>query len=519
MKDACGSIFSLGEEDGRKHGSGSEAPRCAKVKMETAFLDERRQGGNVMGLGNAIMEILSNIDSQFLGRFDQGLKGIPCVDPLGHAYLQAHIAFADALSGTQFCRMVVQKDLWMGKHHQQRIFFPLGQRFASVQLLVAAGRPKELIEGGVQALCLRLARMVSVGQQVSVECPEILGELLEEVEMGKEVWDQFLVVAILMNPTQSELGGQAVELRSIIAQEQRNHGRGGLGSVGRDCQSFLDPPSQRVCLCRQGPIQDGVELTLGVGLIGWQEDRKQTLPLSRDAKVPQQLEGKVVHLKDGIGSPLQHAKQAETIFARQRQVGGIQGVAEDMTLFLFPIDGRTGTVEMVPWATCQSGIPHGSTFRMEQLLVFDQQIGELSRADRHSYRVQEVQNIGLAHPICIVQRQDPCFDSGSKLTVVAGWKRRQIGLFVTGRVIFFFAKSDAVRAKRNVLHNHLFIAFKLSIIGQEVLLNLDHLDPVNLDLGLLIGFAVGCGLITFFFRGEKRRRFLWRECGGALFPP
>jgi hypothetical protein len=45
--------------------------------------------------------------------------------------------------------------------------------------------------------------------------------------------------------------------------------------------------------------------------------------------VSEQINGKVVHLKDGIGSPLQHAKQAETIFARQRRGGGIQGVAED----------------------------------------------------------------------------------------------------------------------------------------------------------------------------------------------
>jgi hypothetical protein len=85
MKDACGSIFSLREEDGRKHGSGAETPRCAKVKIETAFLDEGGQGGNEIGLGNAIMEILGNIDSKLLGRFDQGLKGIPRVDPLGRA--------------------------------------------------------------------------------------------------------------------------------------------------------------------------------------------------------------------------------------------------------------------------------------------------------------------------------------------------------------------------------------------------------------------------------------------------
>jgi hypothetical protein len=77
MKDACRSIFSLREGNGRKHGSRGEVPRCAKVKIETAFLDERRQGGNEMGLGNAIMEILGNIHAKLLGRFDQGLRMYP----------------------------------------------------------------------------------------------------------------------------------------------------------------------------------------------------------------------------------------------------------------------------------------------------------------------------------------------------------------------------------------------------------------------------------------------------------
>ena len=43
--------------------------------------------------------------------------------------------------------------------------------------------------------------MISVGHQVSVELPEILGELLQEVAMGEEAWRQFLVMAIFMDPT------------------------------------------------------------------------------------------------------------------------------------------------------------------------------------------------------------------------------------------------------------------------------------------------------------------------------
>jgi hypothetical protein len=43
-------------------------------------------------------------------------------------------------------------------------------------------------------------------------------------------------VAIFMNPAQSELDGQVVELGRIITQEQLYHRVGGLGSVGRNRQ-------------------------------------------------------------------------------------------------------------------------------------------------------------------------------------------------------------------------------------------------------------------------------------------
>jgi hypothetical protein len=241
-----------------------------------------------------------------------------------------------------------------------------------------------------------------------------------------------------MDPTQSQLGGQAVELRSIITQKQFNNGVIRLGSVGRDSQSFFHPLAQRVCLGRQGPIQDGVELVLGVGLMGWQKDRKQALPLGRDAKLPQQLEGKVVHLKDGIGSPLQHTKEAETIFARHRRVGGIQAVAEDMTLFLFAIDGGAGTARMLPWATCQPGIPHGSVFRMERLLVFDQHIRELPSTDRHSHGVQEVQNVGLACSATFADRVSTRF-----ISAMTTWRKPSFSMVLGSKFSLTFSIHEA----------------------------------------------------------------------------
>src|SRR6478672_25751 len=101
-----------------------------------------------------------------------------------------------------------------------------------------------------------------------------------------------------------------------------------------------------------------------------------------------------------------------------------------MTLVGFAIDGGARAVEMLPGATCQPGFAYGGTLIMEDLLVFDQHGREVSRTDRHAHCVQEVQNLWLTHPTCIVQRQDPGFDSGSKLSAVARGKGRQIRLLV-----------------------------------------------------------------------------------------
>src|SRR5437764_10719562 len=127
----------------------------------------------------------------------------------------------------------------MGKHHQQRLFLGQRQNFALIQLAVAAGLPEEAVKGRPQGISLGLTGMISVSQEVSVELPEILGELLQEVAMGEEAWRQFPVMAIFMDPAQGKLDGQPVELGCIITKEQFDYWVGVLGSVARVRQGFL----------------------------------------------------------------------------------------------------------------------------------------------------------------------------------------------------------------------------------------------------------------------------------------
>ena len=212
----------------------------------------------------------------------------------------------------------------MGKHHQQRFFLGTRPGETLIQLLVATALPEEVVKGNPQRIRLGLAGMVSVGQQVSIELPEVLGKLLQEVAMGKKAWRQFLVVAIFMDPAQGQLDGQPIELGRIITQQQLDHRVGGLGSVGRDRQGFLHTLAQIGSLFGQVRIQHAVELALCVRLIMGQQCGKRATPLLRDAQLRQQFQGEVIHLKDRIGSPLKNAKQTQAIFGRQRTIGSIQ---------------------------------------------------------------------------------------------------------------------------------------------------------------------------------------------------
>ena len=92
------------------------------------------------------MQILEEIDSQLLGSGNQRLKGIPGGDAIGGACLQTHIAFAHALSGPQFSRIIVQKDFRMGKDHEELLSLFQGPPLALIQLLVATCGSKELIK-------------------------------------------------------------------------------------------------------------------------------------------------------------------------------------------------------------------------------------------------------------------------------------------------------------------------------------------------------------------------------------
>src|SRR3989442_5113902 len=99
-------------------------------------------------------------------------------------------------------RVIVQENFRMGKRHQQRFFLCQRKRKALVQLLVATALPKEVLKLPLQRLSLLLVGIVPIGHKLAVELPEAFFEGVQELAMIRDAWDQFLVVAIFMNPAQ-----------------------------------------------------------------------------------------------------------------------------------------------------------------------------------------------------------------------------------------------------------------------------------------------------------------------------
>jgi hypothetical protein len=60
--------------------------------------------------------------------------------------------------------------------------------------------------------------MVAVVQEALIQLPKTLVERLQELRVVAKVGDQFLIVAIFVNPTQGKGNRERIELGSIVTE-------------------------------------------------------------------------------------------------------------------------------------------------------------------------------------------------------------------------------------------------------------------------------------------------------------
>src|SRR5579859_4938675 len=155
-------------------------------------------------------------------------------------------------------------------------------------------------------------------------------------------------------------------------------------------------------------------------------------------------------------------------------------------------------------------------FLMEDLLVLDQDVGDLPRADRQAHRFQQFFDLRLTHPRSIGQREDPRPHAGAKLAVVARGQGGQIRPLRARRVELLFAEQHVVGSKDNVLDDHIHIALELGIGRQGLRIYLADLLPIDHHVPLLGPLAVRPCTVPFPLRGQCRGADHRSDRWGAL---
>ncbi len=169
-------------------------------------------------------------------------------------------------------------------------------------------------------------------------------------------------------------------------------------------------------------------------------------------------------------------------------------------MLIDPIHPQAGVVDVLPRATVQASLIQALFFEVELLLLFDQQVGDLSLRDRDPDVLEKFFDLGFTGVDGIVQYYRRGFDPRPKLPLIARWQLGQIGLLLTRRIKLLFPKTDIVRRNLNILHDNVLVPFELGIQRQLSRINFDHFFPVNFDLTHFASFLPPLGLVALPLR-------------------
>ena len=114
-------------------------------------------------------------------------------------------------SGISGCSSTISTDAFLA--------LVLAIRSSSASYVPGHGR-KEFIELAEQANTVFFGRMPPVDEQLAVEAPIARQEVIQKLAMMRDVRNQLLVVAALVDPAQGQLICDQLELRCVVTDEQ-----------------------------------------------------------------------------------------------------------------------------------------------------------------------------------------------------------------------------------------------------------------------------------------------------------
>jgi len=104
----------------------------------------------MVGLRDAVEDVVVEADTQFFGSFNQGHESIPGGDASQTARTKADVPFANPLTDAEFGRVVVQRQVGIVQNQEQPFLFGQGLGNALVKLVVAGDGGEEFLEALTQ---------------------------------------------------------------------------------------------------------------------------------------------------------------------------------------------------------------------------------------------------------------------------------------------------------------------------------------------------------------------------------
>jgi hypothetical protein len=344
----------------------------------------------MISLRDAVKGVLVETDAELLGSFGEGHEGIPGGYAIGRTRAEADIPFAHPLPHAEFGRVVVQGQVGIVQDQEQMLFFGPGLGNALVQLVIAGLGAEERIEAGAQLVRQGRRRRLSVALELMVVVPELFLEVGQKLLMMVHEGGQFLVVTTFMDPTERLLPSNVTKLRGIIGKQDGNDRDLALGVIGGKGGCFEDATSLlAIQAWRQFAFDPLHELFRQEQLVLRPLPHQPLRPQGGLKEVQPALSLLVEEQLQGLCA-LQQMDQREPVFVGPGEVGGVVGVAQDVTMLVLPIDAGGGVVHVLPVAAGQTGSPDGLLLGVPAILRFDQQIRDLPAGDGNAKLGEEL---------------------------------------------------------------------------------------------------------------------------------
>ena len=224
--------------------------------------------------------------------------------------------------------------------------------------------------------------------------------MVEPFLVVRQPWGQFLIMPPVVDPAQRDFLREHGKLGGIITHQCLDHRDGWrvVGVVGRDRQRILDPLPP---LCGES-CGGGVQVRLQFRLTDRAILRQAAQQFLVTGRYPHQAHETFrarIQSEDTRCAAPQRIQGAQAVFVRQRQIDGVERIADHMAMLVDAIYARGRGVDMLPGRAFQPGGQDILSLVVEGHLVLRQERRHLARRNLHPRQREDAWILGMLRPL------------------------------------------------------------------------------------------------------------------------